>query len=81
MKRAGYSTVNCARLMVMAPSSSGWRRTSSAPRLNSGSSSRKRTPWCAIEISPGCGGAPPPHNPASEMVWCGERNGRVATRP
>ncbi len=35
------------------PSSSGWRSTSSTCRRNSGSSSRKSTPWWAIESSPG----------------------------
>ena len=49
--------------------------------LNSGSSSRKRTPWWARETSPGRGLVPPPSRPASEMVWCGERNGRVARKP
>ena len=65
-----------AREMVTRPSSSGWRSTSRLRRLNSGSSSRNRTPWWASEISPGAGGLPPPTMPASLMVWCGERNGR-----
>ncbi len=33
------------------------------------------------ETSPGRGIAPPPIRPASLMVWCGERYGRVPTRP
>jgi hypothetical protein len=28
-------------------------------------------------ISPGAGMVPPPTMPASEMVWCGLRNGRT----
>ncbi len=61
------------------PSSSGWRSTSSTLRWNSGSSSRNSTPWCARLTSPGIGCVPPPSSPASEIVWCGARNGRVAT--
>jgi hypothetical protein len=38
---------------------SGWRRTSSTWRLNSGSSSRERTPWCGSDTSPGIGTCPP----------------------
>ena len=37
--------------------------------MNSGKSSRNRTPWCAIEISPGRGFVPPPARPALEIVW------------
>ena len=62
--------------MVMVPSSIGWRRTSVAVRGNSGSSSRKSTPWWARLSSPGRGTLPPPERPAGEMEWCGERNGR-----
>ena len=65
-----------AREIVTVPSSSGWRRTSSVRRLNSGSSSRKSTPLWARLISPGDGIEPPPTRPASLIVWCGERNGR-----
>jgi hypothetical protein len=32
---------------------------------------------CAMLTSPGRGMDPPPTRPASEIVWCGERNGRV----
>ena len=67
-----------ARLIVTFPSSSGWRSTSRVLRLNSGISSRKSTPLCAMLISPGCGGLPPPTSPASLTEWCGERNGRTA---
>ena len=79
MKVAGYSTEPAARATVMRPSSSGWRKTSRTLRRNSGASSRKSTPLWANETSPGLGIVPPPTSPASEMVWCGARNGRTAT--
>jgi hypothetical protein len=47
----------------------------------SGNSSRNNTPLCPSDTSPGRGTAPPPINPASEIVWCGDRNGRVPTNP
>ena len=47
MKRAGKVSDMAARAMVTQPSSSGWRRTSSTLRGNSGSSSRKSRPLCA----------------------------------
>ena len=78
MKFAGKVVLFKARLIVTVPSSSGWRRTSSVRRLNSGSSSRKRTPLWLIDISPGVGVEPPPTSPASLIVWCGERKGRTA---
>ena len=37
-----------------------------------------KTPLCAREISPGRGIDPPPESPGPEMVWCGERKGRVS---
>lgn len=52
--------------MVIFPVSSGWRNDSSAARENSGNSSRKRTPLCASEISPGCALLPPPIRAMSE---------------
>ena len=66
--------------MVTLPSSRGWRSTSRVERRNSGSSSRKRTPWWARLTSPGRGMVPPPMRPTSEMVWWGERKGRRGTR-
>ena len=57
-----------ARETVTSPSSSGWRSTSRTVRLNSGSSSRNRTPLCAKLISPGVGLLCPPSRPASEIV-------------
>src|SRR5438445_3401471 len=68
-----------ARAIVTTPSSIGWRSTSSSFLRNSGSSSRNSTPPCARLTSPGRGYDPPPINPASEIVWCGARNGRRAT--
>jgi Lipopolysaccharide-assembly len=37
-------------------------------RRNSGHSSRKSTPWCASDTSPGSGTCLPPISPTSEMV-------------
>src|SRR2546425_11115281 len=79
MKRAGYVSVMAAREIVTWPSSIGWRSTSSTFLRNSGSSSRNSTPPCARLTSPGRGYEPPPISPASEIVWCGGRNGRRAT--
>jgi hypothetical protein len=81
MKRAGKLRLIAARAIVTMPSSSGCRSTSSTLRGNSGSSSRNSSPLCASETSPGRGIMPPPISPASEMVWCGERNGRCVTSP
>jgi hypothetical protein len=58
MKLAGNSTAHRAREMLTRRSSSGWRITSRADRLNSGNSSRNKTPLCDSEISPGCGKLP-----------------------
>src|SRR5213592_504294 len=68
-----------ARAIVTTPSSIGWRSTSSTFLRNSGSSSRNSTPPWARLTSPGRGYEPPPISPASEIVWCGARNGRRAT--
>lgn len=64
--RAGYCTLRAARAMRMWPDSSGSRRVSSALRFHSGSSSRKRTPWWASDISPGQGGLPLSFTPNGE---------------
>lgn len=79
-KRAGNSHCRAAREMVTTPDSSGSRRTSSARRSHSGSSSRNRTPLCASEISPGRGSAPPPTSATALAVWCGLRKGRLRQR-
>ena len=55
--------MRCPRTIATVPSSSGWRSDSSAGRLNSESSSRKRMPWWASVASPGCGDGPPPTRP------------------
>ena len=77
------NSARCAALeIVTVPDSMGSRKASNALRGNSGSSSRKRTPWCARLTSPGRGkSAPPPTSPTSLTVWCGERNGRVRATP
>ena len=68
--------------MVTDPSSSGCRSNSSTSRGNSGNSSRNSRPLCAKLTSPGRGmPCPPPISPASEMVWCGARNGRSRQQP
>ena len=79
MKEQGKVTLPDARIMVIEWSSSGWRRTSVEGFENSGSSSRKRTPLCASEISPGMGIAPPPASATGESVWCGDLNGLDVT--
>jgi hypothetical protein len=58
MKEAGKVSDIAARLMVTRWSSRGWRKASRTLRSNSGNSSRKSTPWCARETSPGRGSAP-----------------------
>lgn len=68
MTRAGYVSDRSEREMVTLPSSIGCRRTSRTFFLNSGSSSRNRTPLCASETSPGFGVVPPPIRPTSEIV-------------
>jgi site-specific DNA recombinase len=55
IKLAGKSMAIFALEIVTLLSSIGWRITSRTALLNSGNSSRKRTPLCASEISPGCG--------------------------
>jgi len=46
--------------MVTSRSSNGCRITSNTVLLNSGNSSKNKTPLCDSEISPGCGYCPPP---------------------
>ena len=67
-----------------APSSSGWRSTSSVARRNSGSSSRKRTPLWARLTSPGRGRCAAAHegDVARRVVRAPERpRGRRPPRP
>ena len=65
----GYVTLIAALVRVIFPSSIGCLKSSLTSRLNSGSSSKNKTPLCAIEISPGCMLFPPPESPAVEMLW------------
>ena len=66
---AGNSAWCLARDNVMCPFSKGSRKASSASLENSGSSSKNSKPWCASEISPGRGGAPPPTKAALVALW------------
>ena len=66
--RAGKIAVRAARAIATRPSSSGWRSASRTSRPNSGSSSRKRTPWSARVTSPGASPGPPPTIAAYEAV-------------
>jgi len=68
MNLDGNVSAIAAREIVTWPSSRGCRITSSTCLLNSGSSSRKRTPLWERLTSPGLGGLPPPMSPASDMV-------------
>src|SRR5262245_22866167 len=81
MNRDGNVNDIEARLIVTLPSSSGCLNTSSTFLSNSGSSSKNNNPLCASDTSPGLGIAPPPIKPASEIVWCGDRKGRVLINP
>ena len=73
--RAGKIAARPTRAIATRPSSIGWRSASRTSRPNSGSSSRKRTPWSARVTSPGDRCGPPPTIAAYETVWCGDRNG------
>ena len=68
MNSDGKVTLPAARDTVTLPSSIGCRITSSVERLNSGNSSRKRTPLWARLTSPGAGMVEPPNKPTSEIV-------------
>ena len=71
VKLAGKVVRSLAREIEIWWSSSGWRRASSTDLGNSGSSSRKRMPRCAREISPGVMGLPPPIMEQAELLWWG----------
>jgi hypothetical protein len=60
LNSAGKVVLRSARLIVTEHSSSGWRKTSRVLRLNSGISSRNKTPLWARLILLGCGVVPPP---------------------
>jgi hypothetical protein len=68
MKEAGYVMDATALETVTSPFSSGCLNTSSTFLLNSGSSSRKSTPLCAMLTSPGFGICPPPISATSDIV-------------
>jgi hypothetical protein len=68
INRAGKLNEKEARETRTRPSSMGWRRTSSTCLGNSGSSSKKSTPLCAILTSPGLGCLPPPINAICKTV-------------
>jgi site-specific DNA recombinase len=67
-KREGKSARPPTRATATTPSSSGWRRASSAERVNSGSSSSMSTPRWASVTSPGRGPGPPPTIAATEAL-------------
>ena len=64
---------------MISPSSSGCLRVSRSDLSNSRNSSRKRTPLCASDISPGFASRHHPMIEASLAVWCIIRNGRSVT--
>ena len=76
-KRAGSVRREPPRQIATSPASRAVPSASRASRRNSGSSSRKRTPWWAIVASPGRVGVPPPSRPAALIVWWGARKGRA----
>ena len=79
-KLAGNSLCRAARDTMTRPDSIGWRRVSSACRDHSASSSRKSTPLCASETSPGRGLPPPPISATALARWCGLLYGRCRQR-
>ena len=68
MKLAGYSTDLLALDITIFLSSMGCLNTSSASLLNSGNSSKNKTPLWAREISPGLGLLPPPAKATFDTV-------------
>ena len=65
---AGKVKLPFTRETVTVPSSKGWRKLSKTSRLNSGNSSKIKTPRCDKVISPGLGTLPPPTKAAAEDV-------------
>ena len=68
IKRAGKLIARWARATEIIPSSSGWRSASRTWRLNSGNSSRNKTPRWDNVISPGFGTAQPPTKATADAV-------------
>ena len=61
MKLQGYVNDAFTLLILIIESSKGPLNTSKVFLLNSGNSSKNKTPLCARLISPGFGILPPPH--------------------
>ena len=61
MKLHGYVNDAFTLLILIIASSKGPLNTSNVFLLNSGNSSKNKTPLCARLISPGFGILPPPH--------------------
>jgi len=61
MKLQGYVNDAFTLLILIIASSKGPLNTSNVFLLNSGNSSKNKTPLCARLISPGFGILPPPH--------------------
>ena len=61
MKLQGYVNDAFTLLILIIESSNGPLNTSKVFLLNSGNSSKNKTPLCARLISPGFGILPPPH--------------------
>jgi len=61
MKLQGYVNDAFTLLILIIASSNGPLNTSNVFLLNSGNSSKNKTPLCARLISPGFGIFPPPH--------------------
>jgi len=78
-KRAGKVKLPEALEIVTKPSSKGCLKASRAVRLNSGISSKKRTPLWARLTSPGFTFVPPPIREASEALLWGALKGRFVT--
>ena len=79
IKLAGKSTGYAGAGDRHLRSSMGCLMTSSTARLNSGNSSRNKTPLCASEISPA--GAARHRRPAPHQKWYDAATGRDDARP
>ena len=68
MNLTGITEFNDVCKLHFVDSVSAYKYFSSAARLNSGSSSRKRTPLCARDTSPGFAFGPPPMSAVTEAL-------------
>ena len=75
IKRAGKVSDIEARAIVTLPSSSGWRITSSTLRRKLRQLVQKENAVVRARLRRAAEWIPPPISPASEIVWCGARNG------